>query len=233
MGITETVALIPARSGSRRIRNKNLVEIGGKPAVVRAIELAKSCDIFTKILVSTDSEEIEKVAIKHGAESLGLRKSEFAGDFSTTIEVVKYEIERLENQQTAVANLCCLYPVTPLLSKERIIQGFDILATINEGFVFPVQKSSRVESRSLKVNKEVGSIIEDIHTTFRTQDVQEAYFDAGQFYWGSRSSWVERRTIFSSKSKVILFGKWETIDVDEPEDLELVKILFNYRKSEG
>jgi pseudaminic acid cytidylyltransferase len=230
MKTTETVALIPARTGSKRIPNKNLAEIDGKPALSRAIELVISSGIFTKIYVSTDNEIVEELALENGAQSLGLRNHKFANDVATTIEVVKYEIERIESLGLAIGNLCCIYPVTPLLRKERLIEGFSILSTIERGFVFPVQKSTKVQLKAMKIQNEIFSLLTEAQTTLRTQDQEEIFFDAGQFYWGSRNSWVYEKTIFASKSKVILFDKWETVDVDDPEDLSLVRVLFESRK---
>jgi N-acylneuraminate cytidylyltransferase len=150
MKTKETIALIPARTGSKRIPNKNLAEIDGKPALLRAIELAISSRIFTKIYVSTDNEFVEELALRYGAQSLGLRNHKFANDVSTTIEVVKYEIERIESLGIAIGSLCCIYPVTPLLREERLIEGFNILSTLEKGFVFLSRNLTKSNSKRLR-----------------------------------------------------------------------------------
>lgn len=233
MNQPETIALIPARSGSKRIPNKNLAEIDGRPALLRAIDLAINCGVFTKIFVSTDNDAIEELALKNGAHSTGLRSLEVSNDFATTIEVVKYEINRIEDSGVIVGNLCCIYPVTPLLKSERVLEGLSLLSTVQRGFVFPVQESTKVKLRVVQKKKNELTLRDEIQSFPRTQDLEKVYVDAGQFYWGNRESWAKETTIFTKSSKLVLFDKWETIDVDNLEDLELIKLLFSSRRAKG
>lgn len=230
MTTINTIALIPARSGSKRIPNKNLAEIDGEPAVLRTLKLTISSGLFSKIFISTDSREIEILALENGAKSLGLRNIKYSNDFATTLEVVKYEIGRIESSGITIESLCCVYPVTPLLSIERIRQGFDLLSNTKEGFVFPVQRFNKVAIKAKKENNLV-CIENDIYNAPRTQDLDELYVDAGQFYWGNRSHWLEKETIFSANSNLLVLDKWETIDIDDLEDLELARVLYSSRKS--
>ena len=231
MNKQEIVALIPARSGSKRIPNKNLAEIDGKPALLRTIELAISCEVFTKIFVSTDDQSVEELALKSGAQSMGLRSTKLSNDFATTLEVVKYEIERIESSGSRIQYLCCIYPVTPLLRKERLLQGFELLSTVKKGFVFPVQEHTKVGLKAVRNKENEIMLISQIQRLPRTQDFNKVFVDAGQYYWGNRESWLKETTIFTSGSKLILFDKWETIDVDELADLETVRVLFASRKN--
>jgi len=183
MNQTETIALIPARSGSKRIPNKNLADIDGKPALVRAIELAISCGVFTKVFVSTDKNSIEELALKNGAQSIGLRSVEVANDFATTIEVVKYEIDRIESSGVLIGNLCCIYPITPLLKADRILQGLSLLSTVRHGFVFPVQELTKVGLKVVENKENEFTLFDEVQSLPRTQDLDKVYVDAGQFYW--------------------------------------------------
>lgn len=229
----ETIALIPARSGSKRIPNKNLADIDGKPALVRAIDLAINCGVFSKIFVSTDNKSLEELALKNGSLSVGLRSAEVSNDFATTLEVVKYEIERIENSGVMIGELCCIYPLTPLLKTNRILQGLSLLSTVRGGFVFPVQELTKVKLNVVQNKDGELTLIDEMQSPPRTQDLDNVYVDAGQFYWGNRESWISQTTIFTKNSKLVLFDKWETIDVDTLEDLETVRLLFTSRKLKG
>ena len=111
-----TICIIPARSGSKRIKNKNIKLFNGKPIISYAIRLAKSCSLFKRIIVSTDSYNISKIAKKYGAEVPFLRSKKLANDFATTSEVVVDCIKRISSQTTKYH--FCLYPTTTLLFKK-------------------------------------------------------------------------------------------------------------------
>ena len=229
----ETIALIPARIGSKRIMRKNLSIIDEKPAIVRAIELAQSCSIFDRVVISTDSEEIRVIAKDAGAEDFGLRDSSFADDTTSTLEVVKYEIQRMYSKKISIRNICCIYPVVPLLTKNRLLEGYKRLASSKNGFVVPLQISSGSKNRAISVDLTTKIITKGLPFNFRTQDLSPEFQDAGQFYWGTVQAWQEAKGILVEETSIILLNKWETIDVDDPEDLEVARALYTLRNQKG
>jgi len=226
------VAIIPARSGSKRITNKNMSIIGGKPAFLLAIENAKETGLFSEIIVSTDCERIASLATESGGLNVGVRPRELSDDYATTIEVIKYEISKIKDYGIPTEEVCCIYPVTPLLRSERVVEAYNLLKQKSLLFVVPVQESYLSEERQLSIS-EHGVIEKETIFKNRTQDTKKTYFDAGQFYWGTITAWENSSTIFSDQTGVLLLNKWETIDVDDPEDLEVVRVLYAHRRGGG
>ena len=212
---------------------KNLSIIDEKPAIVRAIELAQSCNIFDRVVISTDSEEIRLIAKDAGAEDFGLRDSSLADDTTSTLEVVKYEIQRMFTKKISIKYVCCIYPVVPLLTKKRLLEGYRKLASSKNGFVVPLQISSSSKHRTISVDSATNMITRGMPSNIRTQDLSPEFQDAGQFYWGTVQAWQEAEGILVEDTSVIPLRKWETIDVDDPEDLEVARALYTFRNSKG
>lgn len=223
------IAIIPARCGSKRIKQKNLSLIEGKPAILLAIEIAKRSGLFSEIVVSTDCQQISTLAVESGVLTMGIRPRDLANDFATTLEVVQYEISNIRKRGLPVKEVCCIYPVTPLLKSQRLVEAYNLLIRKSLLFVVPVQESYLNEERRLNVDENF-IVSKQININRRTQDLKKSYFDAGQFYWGTISAWENSSSIFTDQTGVIVFDKWETIDVDDPNDLELVRVLYRNRK---
>jgi N-acylneuraminate cytidylyltransferase len=222
------IAIIPAREGSKRIANKNISLIGDKPAILLAIECAKSTGLFSEIIVSTDSQHIATLASGAGMVTVSIRPKNLSDDKATTLQVVKHEISKLIDRGLAIEAVCCIYPVTPLLNSQRLVDAYKILISRSLNFVIPVQRSYLSEERRLIIGND-NLIAEEVILDKRTQDLKKSYFDAGQFYWGTITAWETTSSIFSNQTGVLPLNKWETVDVDDPEDLELVRILYEHR----
>jgi len=117
MKMTKAIALIPARSGSLRVTNKNIKILGGHPLIAYAIAAARSSKVFDRIVVSTDSEMIRKVALHYGAEAPFLRPAEFATSVSPDIEWIKHALSSLGEQYDAFS---ILRPTSPFRQTETI-----------------------------------------------------------------------------------------------------------------
>ena len=222
------IAIVPARGGSKRIANKNTSLIGGRPAILLAIECAKKTGLFSEIIVSTDSQHIATLASGSGMVTTSIRPRNLSDDKATTLQVVKHEISKVKDRGLALEAVCCIYPVTPLLNSQRLVDAYRILIRKSLSFVIPVQESYLSEERRLIVNND-NLLAEEVIVDKRTQDLRKSYFDAGQFYWGTITAWENATSIFSNQTGVLPLNKWETVDVDDPEDLELVRILYGHR----
>ena len=221
------IAIIPARGGSKRIPRKNIKEFHGKPMIAYSIETALNSGCFDKVIVSTDDAEIAEVAKKYGAEVPFMRPSNIADDYATTLDVIKHAIEFTEQQAWGVKNVCCIYATAPFLITEFIQKGLQELTknTINyafsaTSFPFPIQ-------RAIKLNTEQRvEMFQPEHLNTRSQDLEEAYHDAGQFYWGTADAFSNGKPFFSLHSKAILLPRKRVQDIDTPEDWELAEALY-------
>lgn len=120
------IAIIPARAGSKRIKNKNIKLFNGKPIIYYAIKKAINSKIFKKVIVSTDSYKIKKISEKYGADVPFLRPDSLSDDFAGTIDVIKHAIKKISNKNDKNLNICCIYPATPLLKKNDLINSYKI-----------------------------------------------------------------------------------------------------------
>jgi N-acylneuraminate cytidylyltransferase len=225
------IAIIPARSGSKRIPKKNFLKINGKPMVSHAIGLAESTDLFDEIVVSLDSHGEDKL-FESEAVALHYRPNDLGKDDATTIDVIRDVIT--ERGYSESDFICCLYPASFLLAKQRITQSLSILESNPDRFVFTAQP---VYSHPLRafVHNEDKKLIEFLDPTalkFKTQDLSIFYSDAGQLYWGKQTTWEQEREILNALSVPLILNRWETVDIDYPEDVDLALIMLT-RKSEG
>ena len=220
------IAIIPARGGSKRIFRKNVKSLAGVPAIAYPIELALNSGLFEKVIVSTDDSEIAEVSRKYGAEIPFLRSSELSNDFAITVDVISDAAERLQNQGEMYDYICCIYPVTPLLKVQRLMEAIKILESGVWDYVFPaIEFPSHIE-RGFK--KGISGNIDFCYPEFantRTQDIGKTFHDAGQFYFGKSEAWLTRKPILCGNATFIELVKNETFDIDDLEDWVLVEQL--------
>lgn len=226
----ENVAIIPARGGSKRIPRKNILEFDGIPLIGRAILLAKDTELFEKIIVSTDDEEIAKIAEKFGAVIPRLREKNLSDDFATTYDVMADSLTPSWLGNFFPQYACCIYPVTPLLTASRVIESFELIKEKNYSYVFSAINFTTPIERSFKIDNS-GRINMNFpeHLLTRSQDLQKSFHDAGQFYWGKCESWLRKEPIFSMQSTAIKFNEYELVDVDTIEDLKWAETIFKLR----
>lgn len=221
------IAIIPARGGSKRIPRKNIKAFHGKPMIAYSIEAAVNSQCFDKIIVSTDDAEIAEVAIKHGAEVPFIRPDNISDDYATTLDVIKHAIEFTESQGWAVKNVCCIYATAPFLIPEFIQKGLDELTSAEIDYAFSATSFPFPIQRALKLSDEQRvEMFQPEHLNTRSQDLEEAYHDAGQFYWGTKSAFLQRKPFFSPQSKAVLLPRKRVQDIDTNEDWELAEALY-------
>lgn len=224
------IAIIPARGGSKRIPRKNLKEFNGTKILKRTIEKSLNSELFSRVIVTTDDDEIEEVAQISGAEVVA-RSEELSNDFTGTVPVVADAIRTLfQEQETAHLLVCCIYPVTPLLNYQRIRESAEVLLQTQCDFVFPSMESTNPLGREFKILEDLKiSINSPTGLGMRTQDLERFYFDAGQFYLGKAETWLAQKPIISQDSRVVLLNKYEVIDVDNLEDWNFAEEIYRIR----
>lgn len=221
------IAIIPARGGSKRIPRKNIKAFHGKPMIAYSIDAALKSQCFDKIIVSTDDAEIAEIAIKHGAEVPFMRPAYISDDYATTLDVIKHAIEFTDSQNWGVKNVCCIYATAPFLIPEFIQKGLDELTSAKIDYAFSATSFPFPIQRALKLSDEQRvEMFQPEHLNTRSQDLEEAYHDAGQFYWGTKSAFLQRKPFFSPQSKAVLLPRKRVQDIDTNEDWELAEALY-------
>lgn len=222
------ICIIPARGGSKRIPRKNIKDFCGKPMLARAIETAKTSGLFDKILVSTDDNEIANIARQNNADVIE-RPAQLADDYATTVAVIRHAVQNFAEN----TNICCLYPCTPLLQENWLIDSFEQWQQSDSLYCFPVLEFESNILRSLKLNEngEVSSVFSQ-NELVRTQDLPHAYYDAGQFYWGSRDSWLTQDKIHNHAIGFVL-PKYSVVDIDDEQDWQFAEQIFEILNQQG
>jgi N-acylneuraminate cytidylyltransferase len=221
------LAVIPARGGSKRIPRKNIREFCGKPIIAWSIEAALEAGCFDRVLVSTDDAEIAAVARDHGAETPFTRPAELSDDHTPTIPVIAHAIRWQEAQGDAVEAACCIYATAPFCRAEDLRQGWRLLAADELDYVFPVVGYGFPIQRALRVTSDGrAEMFQPEHFAARSQDLEPAYHDAGQWYWGTREAWLGGRAIFSPASRVVLLPPGRVQDIDTLDDWHEAELKF-------
>lgn len=223
----KSVAIIPARGGSKRIPRKNIRSFLGRPIIAYSIAAARESGLFDQVIVSTDDEEIAEVARCHGAETPFLRPRELANDFAGTNAVVKHCLQWLESNATPVQYACCIYATAPFVQAASLREGFEKLVSSGKSYAFSVTSFPFPIQRAIMINRQ-GTVEpfspEDVSA--RSQDLVEAFHDAGQFYWGQRNAFLNDVAIFSTESVPVILPRHLVQDIDTEEDWRRAELMY-------
>lgn len=226
-----SVAIIPARGGSKRIPRKNLLPFDGVPMIVRSIRTALDSGLFEQVVVSTDDAEIGELALAHGAQVPFLRPAELADDFTGTAAVIEHALQQLP----AFDYACCVYATAPLLQARFLRQGFELLQQHPDkafafsvcSFGFPVQRALTLDGQGA-----LTALYPEFRNT-RSQDLPEAFQDAGQFYWGRSEAWLRGEVLYSSASLPVILPRHLVQDIDTLQDWKRAEYLYAALKAGG
>lgn len=216
------IAIIPARDGSKRIKNKNIKHFFGKPIIAYAINVAIKSNIFDRVIVSTNSNEIKDIAMKFGAEVPSLRPDSLSNDFATTLDVISYEVKNLNLEDNDV--VCCIYPTTPLLDPIFLKNGLKKLKKHSYCFSACAFRSNPL--RGFYIKDEKLRLFDKKFINYRSQDMETMYFDAGQFYFGYAKNFANKKSIFSEDSTLIILPEINTVDINTQDDWEIAEIKY-------
>ncbi len=224
--MNNAVAIIPARGGSKRIPRKNIKDFFAKPLIAYSIEVALASKLFSKVIVSTDDVEIAKIAKEYGAEVPFIRPAELSDDFTGTTDVVNHAIKYLEENGESYEYVCTIYATAPLLQKKYLIQGYkelinsDALNTFSAtSMPFPIQRTFK-----LNTNGRCEMFTPEYYQS-RSQDLEEAYQDAGQFYW-MKTNQKSNEIMFGKDSIPIVLPRHLVQDIDTLEDWNRAEKLY-------
>ena len=213
------ILIIPARGGSKRIPKKNIRLFRGKPMISWSIQAAKEANCFDKIIVSTDSEEIASIAKAEGAWIPFMRPSDLSDDYTSTKSVILHSIRWLKKNKFNLQFICCLYATAPFVKAFDLKHGLDLISKQKvDRFIFTATNFSFPIQRAFKLNsKGISSMFNPDNFNKRSQDLENAYHDAGQFYIAKPKIWVERENFFEDSIPIVI-PNWRVQDIDEECD---------------
>lgn len=218
------ICIIPARGGSKRIPRKNIKEFHGRPMIGWPISAALESGLFDQVIVSTDDRRIAEIAQNEGAQTPFIRPPELSTDQAATRPVMQHAISMLNCKH---ADICCVYPTAAFLSGKVLRQAYQYFKDTNSDFVFsaatypaPIQRSFRILSdgsaeRMYPQNRWT-----------RSQKLETAYHDAGQFYWGKGQAFMTNVDSVSPNGRPFLLSRDRAQDIDTPEDWALAELIF-------
>lgn len=224
MSSAKTIAIIPARGGSKRIPRKNIREFLGMPIIRYPIQMAQTSNLFSRIIVSTDDSEVASIAEKYGAEVV-LRPSSLSDDHTTLIDVMRYEAKRLPDDEIQVCFILAtalFFTVTDLLRCRGLLDAPGI------AYSLPCQRFPAPIERAFTLNKSQQTDMVDSSKYYaRSQDCLVTYYDAGQFYWGSKSSWINPpQHFFGSYTASLELENRFSVDIDNETDWEFAERIY-------
>lgn len=221
------LAVIPARGGSKRIPRKNIRTFAGRPMIAWSIDAALKSECFDHVIVSTDDAEIADIARSCGAEIPFVRPSELADDFTGTVAVMAHAVREYRPSGNIAGQACCIYATAPFVQADDLRGGLDLLETGKAAYscavttyAFPIQRAVVMRRDGLVEMRQP----EYLET--RSQDLEEVWHDAGQFYWGTAEAWLEHRPIFQADTAPLILPRNRVQDIDTMEDWTLAEAMF-------
>ena len=228
------IGVIPARGGSKRIPRKNILPFAGKPIIAWTIEAALQSGLFDRLIVSTDDDEVANVALEYGAEVPFRRPAELSDDHTGIIEVVQHAISWFADNGFDVDYVCCMLATAPFLQSGTLSQALQELVESDASYAFSVTAFPFPIQRAIRINSD--NRVEAIwpeNIPRRSQDLEEAFHDAGQFYWGTREAFASGEPIFASGSVPVRLPRHLVQDIDTFEDWKRAELMFEALRRTG
>ncbi|GKX51178.1 acylneuraminate cytidylyltransferase family protein [Budvicia aquatica] len=226
------IAIIPARGGSKRLPDKNIKILAGKPLIVWTIEAALESRLFDLVVVSTDSQVIADVAIKSGAIVPYLRPAALASDTSTTNDVVRHMVEWIESNHDVVSQVTLLQPTSPLRDANDIKEAMTVYENKEAQSIIsvcalehPLQYCNR-----LPENLSMNGFI-PITSNQRSQDLEPYYRVNGAIYIFNRKYVGSLSDIYSQRSFAYIMDKVKSVDIDDEFDFKMAEFIVSAYKN--
>jgi|TARA_B100001964_G_scaffold16379_1_gene16950 N-acylneuraminate cytidylyltransferase len=220
------VCIIPARKGSKRIKNKNIKLFCGKPIIYYPLKLSIKSKLFDKIIVSTDSKIIENISKKFGADLVIQRPKNISGDKTNTATIIRHAIRYLNKISLYPKFVCCVYPTSVFAKKRDLKRSYIKLKKEKLDFIFSAQKLPYPIQRTFYKTKKKIKMFIPKYINKNSQDLVDGYYDSAQFYWAKKDFWMKKNNIFSGKSNIYKLGKFQSVDINDQEDWNYGERLF-------
>lgn len=220
------LCIIPARGGSKRIPKKNIKSFLGNPIISYSIKAAINSKLFNEVMVSTDDSEIVDIAKNYGARVPFLRSQNNSDDFATTLSVLEEVVVAYEKADMLFDNICCIYPTAPFVNVTTLKESFEEFIKKDFDSLFSIQKYSFPIQRSLSLIDKRVNFKNPEFANSRSQDLEDSYHDAGQFYWLKRSS-INNSTMITNNSGGYVVSELQAQDIDTELDWKLAEMKFS------
>ncbi len=221
------LCIIPARGGSKRIPRKNIKDFLGKPIIAYSIEVALKSKLFDEVMVSTNDQEIAKVAEKYGAKVPFFRSNENANDFATLADVIIEVVNQYAKGGQHFDQICCILPTAPFVTSSQILEAFDKMNSDKLDSVCPVVEFSYPILRALEISEDNKlTMIWPDHLKTRSQDLKPAYHDSGSFYWVKTNALLNEKTLLCSNGSMVILPETEVQDIDTETDWKLAEMKY-------
>lgn len=195
--------------------------------IAYSIEAALNSGCFDKVIVSTDDSEVADIARNCGADVPFIRPADISDDYATTMDVMQHAVQWCEHRGYDVSNVCCLYATAPFVTSDFLRKGLNILESAQCEFVFSATSFPFPIQRAIKLSgKGEVNMFSPENENLRSQDLEDAYHDAGQFYWGKKTAFLERKAVFAPHSRVVLLPRICVQDIDTQEDWSFAEALY-------
>lgn len=222
----KTLAIIPARGGSKRIPGKNIRDFLGKPMIQYSIDAALESKCFTKVMVSTDDKKIAQVAKHVGAEVPFMRSAKNAHDKSILVEVVLEVLAQYQESGQVFDLVCVILPTAPLLKIQSLKKGLALLKKPNIQAAMPVVSYGHPIQRAFRIKSGQLRMFDPKFMHKNSQDLEPSYHDAGQFYWLKVAPLLRQKKLFLDKLAPIILPESGVQDIDVEEDLKIAKLKY-------
>ena len=219
--------IMPARGGSKRIHQKNIKSFNGKPLILWTLSNLLSYDIFDEIIITTDDEEVANTCNSLNVKVLNNRPSYLSNDLSPTLPVIKFVLENYLELADPLDEVVCIYPGAVLLEKRDLVAAKSLFLQNNKRFVIAATKYSHPIQRSFIIDEKKDVVVSNSGLIQqRTQDLDQYFHDAGQFYWGNKRLWKSSNSILENCAAIEIPNS-RIQDIDTPEDWERAEIMHN------
>lgn len=222
----KNIAIIPARGGSKRIPRKNIKPFMGKPIIVYSIEAALQSKLFDEVMVSTDDDEIAIIAQQYGANVPFMRSSDTSNDYASTVDVIIEVLKMYAEQGKVFDTVCCIYSTAPFVTSNKLIEAYSEMTEEIDSIFTCVAYSYPIQ-RSLHIIEGKIHMIYPEYADSRSQDLEQTYHDAGQFYISKTTLLIQEKTFFSKNTVGIVLSELEVQDLDTLTDWQLAELKYN------
>lgn len=225
--MAKKIAIITARSGSKRIPKKNVKLFCGKPIIQYSIEVALESGLFSEVMVSTDSEEIAQVARKYGASVPFLRSEATSSDFASTEDVILEVINDYKKMGKEFDYVCCIYPTAPFIDSDILNEAMCVMETRKPSVVIPMVQYSYPPQRCFIIDENGDAKFKfPEYVATRSQDLEKQYHDVGQFYVYNVKKLIDKKGIIVDDIAPVVISELKAQDIDTVEDWEIAEMKY-------
>lgn len=229
MGNSENaLGVIPARGGSKGLPRKNILKLDGRPLIAFTIEAARQSEVFEKIVVSTDDQEIADVSLAYGAEVPFMRPANLSGDTVSSDEVVLHAIEFYKEKGLDFDNVCKLQPTSPLRTVTHIRESYAMFLKAKANYVVSICKCEHTPLWSLTLDKNgyLDQFIKGTLSDAYRQALPDYYRINGALYWAKVKEFLQCPDFFSEGFLAYIMDAKSSIDIDSEWDFQLAELII-------